>query len=368
MYTNLANTLMKYIKIDAESFHERKMADTLKEELLNLGFYVEEDHANEIYDSECGNIYGYLKGELKGSVLLCAHMDTVSPGMNKKPIYDKDTNIITSDGTTVLGGDNLNNVVSILESIKYLKDNNIKHKDIEVVFTIAEEKHCRGIAAFDLSKIQSKEAYIFDMSGDVGSIALKAPSIIQFDLNIHGRAAHAGFEPERGLNSIQVLSNIISSLKQGRIDEETTMNIGKIEGGISTNIICEDCLCIGEVRSFNHQKALNQIEYIEQVVKEHLLDGMSYTYDINVYLKAYELKDDNVVVNNFIEACKSIGIDSKLRTTFGGSDNNEIMNYGINGCVLSCGMYNVHSTKEYIKVDEVYKVIQIIKYLLTIIE
>ena len=252
----------------AESLDERRVADFLTDQLQSIGFSVSEDDAGHKLGGNTGNLYGFLKGTIPGlPLLLSAHMDTVKPGENKHPVLHED-GTFTSDGTTVLGADDAAGLVEILEGICSVREAGLPHRDIEILFPVAEEIYIQGSGVFDFSRIHAKEAYVLDMSGEVGSAAVSAPSLISFQATVKGKASHAGFAPENGIHAIAAAAQAISRLPQGRIDDETTCNIGTITGGTAKNIVPEQCTCTGEVRSFSHEQALRQIENIRQAFSD----------------------------------------------------------------------------------------------------
>ena len=362
----LVNEFCKLVSIDSPSFHERKMADTLKGYLEELGFEVHEDNAGEIYKSECGNLYGYLEGTMEGEPLLfAAHMDTVDPAIGKKAVLKEDGRI-ESDGTTVLGADDISGIAAILEAIRSLKENNIPHRGIEVLFTIAEEPYLRGSKVFDYAKIKSKDAYVLDLSGPIGGAAHIAPSIIKLVIDIKGKASHAGFAPEKGLSAIVLASKVISKLKLGHIDEETTANIGIISGGLATNIVPESCKIQGEVRSTNHEKALEQAENIKNIFRESIKElGGNCEVDIIIGQYAYAVEENHKVIKRYEKVCKDLNIPFALNQTFGGSDNNNFFHNGITGIVIACAMNQVHSCNEYTSVQDLMKITNIVQNLMT---
>ena len=341
--------------IDAESLSEKNICDVLKVKLQNVGFTVTEDQAGEQIGGTAGNLYGFLKGRLPGNpILLSAHMDTVSPGKGKKAIH-KDGRI-TSDGTTVLGSDDIAGIVEIIEGIRQAEESGRDHRDVEVLFCVAEEMYTVGSRVFDYSKIRSKEAYVLDLSGAVGVAANQAPSLISFEIKITGKAAHAGFEPEKGIHSIRVMAQVIDVIPQGHIGTQTTCNIGTIQGGTGTNIVPETCMACGEIRSFSHEEALDCLrkinETVQQIAEQNQAKGeVTHT----VHLVAYKMDETCSCVRHFRAACEKLGLEGKVVSTFGGSDNNSFAEQGIPGLVLSCGMEKVHSVKEYIEEEELQK-------------
>ena len=177
----------------AESLDERRVADFLTDQLQSIGFSVSEDDAGQKLGGNTGNLYGFLKGTVPGlPLLLSAHMDTVRPGVNKHPVLHEN-GTFTSDGTTVLGADDAAGLVEILEGIRSVRDAGLPHRDIEILFPVAEEIYIQGSGVFDFSRIHAKEAYVLDMSGEVGSAAVRAPSLISFQVTVNGKASHAGF-------------------------------------------------------------------------------------------------------------------------------------------------------------------------------
>ncbi|MGB8452871.1 MAG: M20/M25/M40 family metallo-hydrolase [Anaerocolumna sp.] len=362
----IADEFCKLVSIDSASFQERNMADILTKYLSELGFEVTEDKAYEYYDGNAGNIYGFLKGDKEGDPLLfSAHMDTVEPSSHKKAVVHGD-GTITSDGSTVLGADDLAGVTAILEAVRTIKEQGLSHRSIEVLFTIAEEVYIRGSEVFDYKMIKAKEAYVLDLSGPVGTAALKAPTLVSFTAKFIGKAAHAGFAPERGIHAISVAAEAITAIRQGRIDEETTVNVGTIEGGLARNIVPENCILKGEVRSLNHDKTLAEIDKIEHIFKETAEKrGAGLEFETSFGCIAYEVEKEQEVVKRFEKACSDINCKTDLIATFGGSDNNNFVRNGITGIVIACGMNEVHSCKEYTHVDELERCSNITLKLMT---
>jgi len=351
-----------FVSIDSVSFRERKMADYVESILTDMGISYEEDNAGEIYGGNAGNIYAYIDG-IGEPLLLSAHLDTVEPGINKKMIEDPDGRIHT-DGSTILGSDDAAGLTQIISALKEIIGNGISHRPIELLFPIGEEEYIKGSNVFDFSKIKSKEAYVLDLSGSVGSAANKAPTLISFVLNVKGRASHAGFAPQDGVNAIFIAALAISKIKQGQVDEETTLNIGTISGGTATNIISDECIVKGEIRSYSHDKALSELKKItETFEQEAKQENGSVIISHSIDLYAYEVSEDSKTVAHFKKACESLGIEPEICSTFGGSDNNNFVKNGIEGVVISCGMNSVHSTEEYIYRQELVKGVQLIKEL-----
>lgn len=357
----LVEEFKELVAIDSVSFHERRMADTLKSKLLKLGFEVYEDGAAEVYGSEAGNVYGFLPGTLEGPpLLLSAHMDTVEPGWGKRAVIHPDGRI-TSEGDTVLGSDDAAGIASILEAVRAVSESGQPHRGIEVLFPIAEEAYGKGSTVAEYDRLRAKEAYTLDLSGPVGQASLQEPTFVSFSIEFVGKASHAGFAPEEGINAIAAAAAAITRIRQGRVGEETTVNIGKIEGGKATNIVPALVRMEGEIRSYVHEAALAQMEQIRRICEDTAAGfGAVVRVDSRLHMLAYRVGEKEPVVQRFRRVCETLGVECSLTRTLGGSDNNCFIQHGIRGVVLSCGMNQVHSTEEFSSVSELERCASIV--------
>lgn len=367
MQNEIAQIFAKLVEIDSPSLREHRMAEQIKKMFGELGIELTEDDSAEVTGSDVGNLYAYVPGTLPGgTILFAAHMDTVMPANGKKAIFHPDGKV-TSDGTTVLGADDIAAVTAIYEAVKYIKENKMAHRNLELLFTTGEELYCKGAKAFDCKLLKASSVYVPDLSGGVGMAAYAAPSILSFQVTIRGVASHAGFAPEDGINAIAAGADAIASLEQGRIDENTTANIGCIQGGDGINIVSPECIIKGEIRSLHHEKALEVLEaYRQQFEQSAKKFGASIVWESNVDIKAYETNPDSEPVRAFCRAAEKAGVMPHLTKTFGGSDNNVFAQYGIEGIVLASAMHNVHSCEEYTDIQEIKKVTQILIQLLRV--
>lgn len=357
----IAEVFGKLVSIDSPSLKEREMADHLKKLFGDIGVNLEEDNTQEVTGSNAGNLFGKVEGTVDSeSLLLGVHMDTVEPSRGKKAIFHPD-GTVTSDGTTVLGADDLAGVTAIYEAVRYLNEQNIPHRTIEILITTGEELYCKGANAFDYSKIQSKEAYALDLSGKIGAAAYAAPTLISFEAAVQGKAAHAGFYPEKGINSIQAAARAIARLSQGRIDENTTANIGLFSGGTGTNIVPETCTAGGEIRSLNHEKAMKILNEYHQVFQEEADKvGAVLKWEEKLNIIAYETSLGGKIAENYRRAVEKAGLTPEFEKTFGGSDNNVFAQHGIHGLVIATSMNQVHSCSEYCSIPEIRQVSEIL--------
>ena len=337
------------VSFDAESGNEDQIAIYLERNLQALGLSTARDQA--------GNLYGLLPGTRIGEALLfSAHMDTVSPGKGKQAFVREDGRIL-SNGTTVLGADDVSGLTAILEALTVIREKNLPHPDLEILFTAREERFCEGSAAFDFDKLRSHSAYVLDLTGSVGTAAVQAPTILAVDIAVRGRAAHAGFAPESGVNAITIAARALSKLHTGRIDSETTVNFGVVTGGEGRNIVPSSVHIQGEIRSLEHQKALNQADLIRACFcrEAEALEGQAEV-TVTEKLRAYRVHEASPVVARFRRVLASLHDgEGTLTATFGGSDNNIFSLHGVTGIVLACAMGNVHSTSEYTDIHELQK-------------
>ena len=372
----LLKTFRELIAIDSESFHERDMADYLTGAFRSLGAEVTEDNAGRKLMKglpsgteyrPAGNLLVRLRGTVKADpVLFSAHMDTVSPGNGRHAVLKK-SGKITSDGKTVLGADDAAALSVCLESVRAIVEKGIPHPDIEFLITSAEEPYAKGSRLADFSKIYSKTAYVFDLSGPVGKAATAAPGIISFTVTVYGKKAHAGFCPENGIHAILAAAGGISKMRMGRTGRETTVNIGVIEGGTAANIVPDKCTITGEIRSLMQQNAEDEAEHLRKIfTKEAEKIGAKAEFTFREEFRAYHIPDTHPVAVRFRKACRDLGLSGELIKTLGGSDNNILVDHGIDGIVVACGMNEAHTTKEYTTISELVKSAELALKLMTI--
>lgn len=345
--------------IDNVSLREREMADAVEVILDELGIPYTEDDTWKKTGGNAGNIFAKLEGD-GTPMLLCAHLDSVAPAVGKKAVLKSDGRI-TSEGDTVLGADDLAGVAEILETLRRLKEDEIPHRPVEVLFTYAEELYDVGSEFFDFSKISAKEAYVLDASGCTGSFLYKAPTIVSFEVQIRGLASHAGFQPEKGIHAIKIAADAIGNIEMGRVEADTTVNVGEILGGTGTNIVPERCAVKGEIRSYVHEKALDQINRIEAIFQKSAArykGEAELSFRIGTY--AYETSMESTPVKRMRSVCEKLGFSFLPQESFGGSDNNALAAHGIEGIVLACGMEQVHSVQEYTTVQALEETVKLL--------
>ena len=245
-------------------------------------------------------------------ILFSSHMDTVSPSIGVKPIIDEANGIIKSDGTTVLGSDDKAGIAAILEALRTVKENNIEHSDIQVVFSIWEEGGLQGAKNLDYSKIDAEYAFVLDSGGSPGEIIVKAPAQDAIKVKIIGKPAHAGLQPENGISAIMVASKAIENMKLLRIDEETTANIGIVKGGIATNIVMPELEIVAEARSLSEEKLDAQTNHMIETFKSAAKEfGAEIEIDVNRAYGPFNIDETDEIVQLVKKAFSNMNIEGK---------------------------------------------------------
>jgi len=345
----LIESFMELVKIDSVSREEKEVADFLVKKLKDLGLEVTVDQAGEKVKSNSGNIIARLKGSVKKAtpIMFSAHMDTVVPGKKIKPICEGEK--IVSSGETILGADDKAAIAALLEALQIIKENNILCGDIEIVFSICEEIGLEGAKNLDISSLNAQMGFVLDAGGQVGKIITTAPSQNSLQIIIYGKSAHAGSNPEEGINAIQVAGFALSRIKLGRIDEETTANIGIISGGKATNIVPDKVTLKGEVRSRNEEKLEKHTERLKKITEDTAQEFKAKAeVKINREYSCYNLSSDDQVLKISMKAAKDMGLQPELCPSGGGSDANVFNKEGFPSVVLAIGMEKVHTVDEYI--------------------
>lgn len=361
----LAQTFQELAQIDSPSREEGALAERITEVFAGeLNAEVQEDESRNETGSESGNLIVRLSGDVNAEPLFFnAHLDTVKPGRGVRVQYAD--GIFRSDGTTVLGADDKAAVAILIETARILRERDLPHGPLEFVFTVCEEIGLLGAKALDPALLTARQGYALD-STDSDIVIHKAPMAIRFHVRVLGRAAHAGLHPEQGINAIRVAAEALAEIPLGRIDEETTANVGLIHGGKATNIVPEEVMLDGEVRSHNPRR-LGEIRdqilgTFHRVAETHRLPPEAKG-DRRVQLPAIqvEVTDDyplmsvpagHPLITLAGEAASAVGRTLRMERTGGGSDANIFNGKGLATVILGIGMQKVHSTEEFIELDD----------------
>ncbi len=340
----LINTLMDLIRIDSLTGEEDAIDREVSSRLESLGFNVYHDSFN--------NVIARLPGAGE-PVLLSAHLDTVEPGRGINPVLDGD--VLRSDGSTILGGDCKAGISIILEALTSVVESGAKHFPIEVAFSRAEEGGLVGVHHLDFTRLSAKRGVVFDGEGEVNRITIAAPSQNVVTARIRGRAAHAGVEPEKGLSAIIIAAQILTRLPLGRIDGETTANVGRIEGGLRRNIIPEEAFLDGEIRSRDNGKLDHYSQEFRRVFDEvaAAYPDAQVSLDIRNTYQAYEVNGSHPTVAMIASALAPLGLEPRLEASGGGSDANVFFEHGIGALPVGIGVRSFHTTQETATISEV---------------
>lgn len=365
----VVKSFIDMVEIYSPSKKEGIFTKYLAKIFTELGLEIYLDNGNEIYGGDSPTLFAKLKGDIEGEgVTLAAHTDVVEPCNNVKVVIDGD--IIRTDKTTTLGGDDKAGIASILEVIRVIKEKKISHRDIFIVLTPCEEVGMLGAKNINWEKvpshmIPSKNMIVIDNAGEAGLIAHTAPSKYDLCFKFIGRKAHAGIEPEKGINAIQLASIAISNMKMGRIDELTTSNIGSIEANFPTNVVADECVVKAEVRGHLEDKILEIISGYEKECQKAVSSfGGSYSLEKECSFPSLKPTDNLVFANEFAKIYEELNVKAELRVIGGGSDSNIFAKRGYNSIIIGAGMYDVHTVDESLNTLDLFKTTEaVIRYI-----
>jgi len=367
--SRLLNNFLELAAISSPSFQE----DAIFDKLENI--FSELEMAPIFYpyiDSKKGAI---IKGKnliatLNGSddnyptILLSCHADTVGPCQKVEPFVED--GIVKSRGKYILGGDDKAGIAEIIEALRTIKEKNLTHGKIEIAISSAEEVGLYGAKNLPYKELTAKQAIVIDASGDVGSVIIAAPQHNIFHLIIKGKEAHAGIEPEKGISAIKAAGEIITHFKNGKIDKYSTANLGKINGGQANNIIPGKVILTGEIRSHSKKRLKKHIQTLKKIIKKtEIKTGANIKFEIEKEYDLYRAKENNPLLINLAKSYSKNNIELKKVWAEGGSDANIINQHSIDCLNLTCGMQNVHSSEEFIKISNLEKMASILVDFLT---
>lgn len=362
----LRELFLDLVRIDSLSRREGAIAQRLAAELLTLGASVEFDEAGVAVGGEVGNLIAHLHGTTAAEpLLLCAHMDTVEPGAGVQPIVEGD--VIRSDGRTVLGGDDKSGVAIVLECLRVCQEEGLPHPPIEVVFTICEELGLLGARHLDLGRVRARRGLVFD-SDAAGFVFTRAPGSTLIEVVVRGRAAHAGMAPERGVSAIAVAAQAIAGMRLGRIDHETTANLGTIAGGRAINIVPDEVRMRGEARSHDTAKLEAQLDHMQRCFEEAAArhPGASVEVLREAMYQPMSVGDDAPIMRLLLAAAAQAGRTVASAGMGGGCDANILNQRGLEVVNLGTGMRDIHTTSEWLKVSDMVAAAEVTLALITL--
>lgn len=351
----LINTFLDLVRIDSPSGEEEAISQHLASLLVSLGLAVQRDAMN--------NVVARLPG-VGTPILVNAHMDTVTPGRGVKPLIRD--GVVYSDGTTVLGADDKGGLAVAIEVLRVILENNLDHHSVEIAFTVAEETGLNGAKSLDLQQFAARIGVGLDAGGGPGTIIVSAPSHDKIYATVIGKAAHAGAHPEEGINAIRVAAEAIAAMPLGRIDAETTANVGVIRGGQATNIVPERVEIQAEARSRDEDKLKAQtqsmVSVLEEAARRH---NAKVDIQVEREYSAYTLGEQDEIIQRLSAACRQVGVEPLLLPSGGGSDANIFNAAGIQVANIGLGMTKEHTTGESIAVADMVACARILLACLT---
>lgn len=356
----IVDELLELVQIDSESKNERRIADVLLEKFKQLGLNAMEDDTAAITGHGAGNIIAALPGNTQmDPIYFTCHMDTVTPGNNIKPRIANGK--IITDGTTILGADDKAGIAAFLEAVRTIKEQRIEHGTIQFIVTVGEEVGLVGATAMNPEHLKSKYGFALDSSGEVGEIVVAAPTQAKIIAKIHGKTAHAGVAPEKGISAIAIAAKAIAAMPLGRLDDETTANVGIINGGTATNIVCDYVEVVAEARSLVKAKMEAQAAKMKEAFEKSAAEmGGTAEVSVNALYANYKLTHGDEVVEVAKDAMQAVGLEPKLVTSGGGSDANVFSGYGIPTVNLAVGYEDIHTTQEKMPIANLVKLAEAI--------
>jgi tripeptide aminopeptidase len=344
---------LELLRIDSPSYREADAAAWLAGKLAEFGVAAHDDGTGAALKGNCGNLIARVPGNEAPPILLNAHMDNVPPCEGVNPVVDGD--IVRTDGRTVLGGDDKCGCIAVLTAVREVVTAGLPHPPLEIVFTAAEETGLEGAQALDYAGLRARCGFVAE-SGSVGAITVKAPSADRWDAVFVGRAAHAGVAPEKGINAIRMASEAIAEMRIGRLDDETTANVGLIQAGEARNVVPPRCTVGGEARSHDRRKLDAQVRDVrrclEDAARRH---GGEVEITVSRTYESFSIPRQAAAYTVAEAAAKELGLEPAARPTGGGSDANILNARGIECVILGCSSTDVHTPNEHVSLTDLHR-------------
>jgi tripeptide aminopeptidase len=358
----LVDRFLELCALPSPSGMERAVTDRVTALLTELGLEWDEDDAAAKLDGEAGNVYCRISatnGDGGTPIFLCAHTDTVPPEAAIDPVVGED-GIVRNAAGTILGSDNKAAVVVILEAVRRVLEERRDHAGIELLFTPQEEVSLRGADAFDHTRFLATTGYVYDQGAPIGEIVLGSPHARLLDFRFHGTAAHAGMHPEDGRSAIAAASRAIADFRLGRVDEETSANVGVISGGTARNVVPEWCSFTAEVRSHDERKAVGLArEMLESAAFAASLVDCEVASEVRPSFPGYRFRESDPAVRLAATALERAGYTPSYALSGGGADANVFNARGLQCVNLANGMMEIHTPDEHIAVADLEGMVEV---------
>jgi tripeptide aminopeptidase len=349
----LVRTFLELVAIDSPSGHEELIGAELEHRFSAAGTTVRRDQA--------GNLIATLAGNGDEAFLVSTHMDTVGSDVGIKPIIGDD-GVIRTDGSTILGADDKSGIAGCLELLTLLQEHpDWRHPTIEFVVTVGEEVGLVGSRQLDVGTLVSRHGFVLDTAGPIGAITYWAPTEVDLTIRFHGRQAHAGVEPEKGINALRAAAEAIAAMPLGRIDEETVANIGTITAGAARNLVPASAFLDGMARSHDQAKLDAQVEAMRRAAAEAAQrHGATFEFEAEEIYRTYKIEPTDKPYREAARAIRAMGYEVRDRKSGGGTDGNLLNAKGIQCVGLATGMVDEHATSEHIAIDDMVAACQIL--------
>ncbi len=363
----LARTFKTLVECDSVSRAEGRFAALLQKRLEGLGVATEFDRSAPQTGSDTGNLVGRLAGAVdKRPLLFSAHMDTVQPGVGIHPVFE--SGLFRSSGDTILGADDKSAIAILLEALEVLNAAGRPHAPVELVFSTCEEIGLLGAKHLDFDLLSARIGYVLD-ARDPDRLITRAPAANRLNLEVLGREAHAGASPEKGINAIFIAARAIAALEWGRLDQETTCNIGMLRGGVATNIVPARVTIDAEVRSHCEEKLeratrriIDTFQKVVDSVPRHPIDGGKprLASQVEPDFKRTHIPEDHAVVRLAADAARRLERQLRTQPSGGGSDANVFFQKGIMAGVLGTGMHDPHTLNERVALEDMVRACELV--------
>jgi tripeptide aminopeptidase len=360
MAAEVVDLFLELAALPSPPGEERVVADAVTRYLQDLGLQVEEDDAGSKVGSTIGNLFCRIEPNRDGGtpIFLCAHLDTVPPDGALEPVLED--GLIRNAGGTILGADNKSAVAAMLEGTRRVLAENRPHAGIELLFTPKEEVGLLGAAAFDHERMRARVGYVYDQAAPIGDVILGAPHSQSMQVRFHGRAAHSGMYPEEGRSAIAAAARAIADLRLGRVDDETTANVGIIQGGTAGNIIPEWCTLTAEARSHDERKLADLVqEMVDAFSFAAGLEDCEVETKVSKSYRGYRFKREDQVVRFAHAALEQTGYAPSYGLSGGAADANVFNERGLACLNLANGMQDIHTPDERITVEDLEGMVEV---------
>jgi len=355
----VAELFLELVRVPSPSGEERVVADQVIEYLQALALPVDEDDVGTRINSTIGNLLCRIEPSGEGTPLFfCAHLDTVPPEGPIEPVVED--GVVRNAGGTILGADNKAAVAAMLVATRRIVAENRPHGGIELLFTPKEEVGLRGAEAFDAERLHARLGYVYDHAGPIGEVILGAPYQVKLDASFRGRAAHSGMYPEEGRSAIAAAARAIADLRLGRLDEETTANVGEIHGGTARNIVPERCSFAAEARCHDERKLGELVqEMLETITFAAQVSDCDVETAVDPSARGYRFKRDDDAVRLAAAALERTGFQPTYGLSGGGADANVFNERGLQCLNLANGMTDIHTPDERIAVTDLDRMVDV---------